>query len=646
MKRKIFLILLVMFLSVFTLSLINVNAAEDDAVTYTVKGSSATTQEGNVFTFNKTSGYVYVETSITDLASGFHIALRYKSEGISCIQTLIYASSLSDPIWPAVIWGADGLPKPGWNVKETPCADGSVIATVDLSSKVETLGEVTKVRFNIDCVEGATLEILGFNITTNGEHGLEDKEESDAIIFTGSSSVTVRNNVATLLGTSGSISTNVNITDLSSVYVTIVYKQNGITDISSRVCDSTGKYQWPAVFKPATSSKVVETVYKQNGYVITTANLTSYVSGGAMKDIVEFTLNLSGSQNATLEIMDFIVTNDGNHGLETPMDISNFSNSSSSTLKYSFSVNENNEDVVSYDITNPSSWVTANFDIINYDEEYSFVLLTFTPENDMTIGIKVNSNYKGGHVPYEGGKTYKVLVDLNFYEATGDKVTIALYMDAETGNTVPNSVTFHSIDLMSNISGLLTKYYNNGSYVRNTTINLTEAAKADLKPYFHVGANTLVRTTYFEGSELWMSRGNGTYSYYGSQNGYLTSGSATEAKVTPETVTNAIANSSMEQHYTTMYDIKDLDVEWTYENGVYTSTDEKAKKAFLDFTAPCFLNFSKENSNLFNFTKVTVELTEEGLVLSLWVDSENYGFVEGGLAAQDNILSQAIITLE
>ena len=51
------------------------------------------------------------------------------------------------------------------------------------------------------------------------------------------------------------------------------------------------------------------------------------------------------------------------------------------------------------------------------------------------------------------------------------------------------------------------------------------------------------------------------------------------------------------------------DTEWTYKNGVYTSVDAVAIQAFLDFTAPCFLNYDATNANYLTLTKVTVQET-------------------------------------
>ena len=60
---------------------------------------------------------------------------------------------------------------------------------------------------------------------------------------------------------------------------------------------------------------------------------------------------------------------------------------------------------------------------------------------------------------------------------------------------------------------LFNKYYNNGSYKRDTVINMNDAAKNELIKCFHAESNLLIRDTYFVGGELWMLNEAGTYSY-------------------------------------------------------------------------------------------------------------------------------------
>ena len=135
------------------------------------------------------------------------------------------------------------------------------------------------------------------------------------------------------------------------------------------------------------------------------------------------------------------------------------------------------------------------------------------------------------------------------------------------------------------LTELLADYYNSGSYKKRTEIYLTEKTVSELEDYFHDNCTILERTTYYNGNELWMSRGKEvegvTYSYYGTAyNGEnavgVTNAATTEKLVTPakaSIVLSGEGKESMEDYYVTLKDIsEDLyeNVEWTYENGVYS----------------------------------------------------------------------------
>ena len=70
------------------------------------------------------------------------------------------------------------------------------------------------------------------------------------------------------------------------------------------------------------------------------------------------------------------------------------------------------------------------------------------------------------------------------------------------------------------IKELLTSYYNDGIYIKESKINLNSVAQDELVSYFHAECNILERTTYYNGDELLMSaetneNGELVYSYYG-----------------------------------------------------------------------------------------------------------------------------------
>ena len=205
------------------------------------------------------------------------------------------------------------------------------------------------------------------------------------------------------------------------------------------------------------------------------------------------------------------------------------------------------------------------------------------------------------------------------------------------------------------LTELLADYYNGGSYKKRTEIYLNEKAVSELGQYFHAGCTILERTTYYSGNELWMSRGKEvegvTYSYYGTAyNGEtaigVTNATATEALVTPANapiVLSGEGKESMEDYYVTLKDISEdvfENVEWTYENGVYSTTNVDVIDYFRLFTAPCFLEKTDENAQYLQFSKVTVEELYGTLELKLYVDAEQE---KGKLTTTDGLFSQATI---
>ena len=206
----------------------------------------------------------------------------------------------------------------------------------------------------------------------------------------------------------------------------------------------------------------------------------------------------------------------------------------------------------------------------------------------------------------------------------------------------------------NNVKSLFEEYYHDGVYTKDTLINLTETAQSELITHFHAQANALVRTTYYSGDALWMSRGaedNGVkYSYYGTHytDGVadgVTNATANTPLVTPENpsvVLKGEGRESMENYYTTLFDFINCDAEWVVDGNGYSTTDAKVLKYYLDFTAPCLYDTVLTN-NYFSYAKATVEEVNNELVMKLWVTTENYGAINGGVENANNVLSQATI---
>ena len=215
-----------------------------------------------------------------------------------------------------------------------------------------------------------------------------------------------------------------------------------------------------------------------------------------------------------------------------------------------------------------------------------------------------------------------------------------------------------------NLKVLLENYYNDGEYKKDSRIYVdTATITEDLASYFHAKSSSIKRTTYYQNDALWMSRGNGSYSYYGTSydaennpNG-VTNASATVALETPESAGIALEGeykNSMEEYYCTLKDFIDgshisahtdnvkLDFtnDWEYSNGVYSSTNADIIDGFRLFTAPLWLGKTAENENYLKYDRVTVQEVESKLIMRLYADSTE----SGKLTTTDGLFSQAVIS--
>ena len=204
------------------------------------------------------------------------------------------------------------------------------------------------------------------------------------------------------------------------------------------------------------------------------------------------------------------------------------------------------------------------------------------------------------------------------------------------------------------LNTLIASYYHNGYYVKDTKINITAEAVNELSQNggFHQ-SNVLERTTYYTPDSLWMTRGDGKYSYYGTDSeGNLTSGTANEALVDPANPVVAVRKGvntatqtwdsedvGMEGYYITLKDISETDASlWSVEGNVYSSTNDEVIKLFKGFTAPCYLGFATQTGNYIDLTKVEVEEVNSKLVLRLYASETDSGKL---LAGSNNVFAQA-----
>lgn len=208
-----------------------------------------------------------------------------------------------------------------------------------------------------------------------------------------------------------------------------------------------------------------------------------------------------------------------------------------------------------------------------------------------------------------------------------------------------------SVDAELNI--LLDTFYNGGHYVKDTSIYLNEDSMEEIKRFFHNQSKDLVRTTYYTPDALWMSRSNGTYSYYGTDaNNNLTNGTATEKLVKPaERVAVKFGQDTssqlwhdktkggMEGFYITLDDINaSSNHSWFKEGNVYKSYDLEVIDWFKAFCAPCYLGFDETTSKYIDLSGVEIERKNEKLELRLMASN-----AEGQLTNSDGIFAKATV---
>ena len=199
------------------------------------------------------------------------------------------------------------------------------------------------------------------------------------------------------------------------------------------------------------------------------------------------------------------------------------------------------------------------------------------------------------------------------------------------------------IQAWESLSGEISGFKNDGYYVRQTEIYLNNTAVEDLLKLdngFHADASELVRTTYFEGDQLWMTGENinsgygttadGKMNHFTYQNG---------VKVVDYTVADS---TGMEAWYQTMMDLEINEEQgWTANGEVYSSKNANLIEWFKAFTAPCYKGFKADMSNYIAFDHVEIEKVGSTLELRLYASSTN----SGSLTSTGNLFSKATVAL-
>ena len=268
---------------------------------------------------------------------------------------------------------------------------------------------------------------------------------------------------------------------------------------------------------------------------------------------------------------------------------------------------------------------------------YSFTNITPV----VTNGTLVAATSTSSQIEATDGAT-EVVIQINPNVTSGNVRLTNMsveYTEVGSGSTEPENPVEKTPT--EEVNELFAEYYNNGVYKRDTVININDSVVGDLLKYgcFHNGIGLLERETYFVNEELWMSNEANTWSYYGTSDSNMTSARVENKLYQPTKVTTAYTGHTMEDHYTTLYDIKDNEATWTKEGNVYSTSDADVVKYFLDFTAPCFYGLNETTKKYWTMTSVEVEEIEGCLELRLVTSGD-----EGKLTDANGYLSVATIT--
>ena len=254
-----------------------------------------------------------------------------------------------------------------------------------------------------------------------------------------------------------------------------------------------------------------------------------------------------------------------------------------------------------------------------------------------------------GSYSADGSARYDAMTDK---PVAGDTVTLYGIIGQYNGTAQMKNGWVTSLQHPNYYDGaksLFTKYYNNGSYTKNTSINVKPITTLEIKSVFHAGVSYLTRTTTYTSDSLTMTskESSGYSSKYQTIGNkmYHYSGSSTNSDY-------FVDNTTVEDYYVTLNDFvngvnkssyatdtnKDLTQGWSYANGVYTSTNANVINAFRLFTAPLWLD-TDAAKNYIQFEKATVEEVNNTLVMKLYASSTNSGL----LTDANNVFSVAYI---
>lgn len=186
------------------------------------------------------------------------------------------------------------------------------------------------------------------------------------------------------------------------------------------------------------------------------------------------------------------------------------------------------------------------------------------------------------------------------------------------------------------VKAILNDYYNDGVYRKDTIINLTESAKAEVIKMFHASCNHLERITYYNGEEIWMTNTSNTInSGYETVNGDMLH----FKKIDGQNVYDyCVPNTITTEYYQTLKNLRDTSG-WKVSGTSYINNNEDVIDKFRQFAAPLWLA-TDEAKDYIVFTSVKIFTSNNGLHIQLLTSSTD----NGKLTNSNGIFSEAIVT--
>ena len=192
---------------------------------------------------------------------------------------------------------------------------------------------------------------------------------------------------------------------------------------------------------------------------------------------------------------------------------------------------------------------------------------------------------------------------------------LALVMLLALSANIISPQSFATADYNANAKALLNEYYNDGEYTKDSQIfYVGEAGGKYDTSFFHAGVDNLIRKTEYSNGKLYMSNSEETInSGYKDVDGgmahYYKSGA-------DEVVDYTVDGQTVENFYTTLYDLKDVDG-WLKSGTKYSiALNEDTCTPWVNFIAPLWI------SNHIKINKVVL-YESNGLVLELYGKANN-----------------------